>query len=81
MNAYAETYVTGAQQRLGVMLDAAANVAGWELTEVWRAFLRSGLAARFGVGDPACVAGRSGLELATEVLSFAGEDMPPDLRE
>ena len=81
MNAYAETYVAGAQQRLGTMLDAAVNVAQREMSQVWRAFVDSGLGARFGAGDPALVAGRSGLELAAEVLAFAdGRGTLPDLQ-
>ena len=68
MIAYAETYVSGAQVRLGAMVDAAVNLFGCELGAFYDQFLESPLAARFSAGDPAIVAGRSGEELALEVL-------------
>ncbi len=68
MIAYAETYVSGAQVRLGTMTDAAVNLFGCELGAFYDRFLESPLAARFSAGDPAIVAGRSGEELALEVL-------------
>ena len=68
MNAYAETYVSGAQARLGSMLDFAVNGLGETMPAFYGRFLGSPVSARFAAGDPAVVAGRSGSELVFEVL-------------
>ena len=68
MTAYAETYVAGAQQRLGAMLDFAVNGMGAEASAFYERFLTCPASARFAAGDPAIIAGRSGIELAIEVL-------------
>ena len=68
MNAYAESYVSGAQRRLGAMLEFAVIGCGCTLEDFYKDFLESTLAWRLGAGDPAIIAGRSGEELALEVL-------------
>ena len=68
MRAYDETYLAGAQRRLGSMLDAAVNGFACELGTFYERFLDAPLAIRFGAGEPAIVAGRSGEELAFDVL-------------
>ena len=68
MIAYDSSYVSGAQTRLGCMLDFAVNGCGCNLEEFYDLFLASGIAARFAAGEPAVVAGRSGKELAIEVF-------------
>ena len=67
MIAYSETYLSGAQRRLGAMLDVAVNGCGFRLGEFYDLFLSHSLAMRFGAGEPAVVAGRSGEELFLEV--------------
>ncbi len=69
MIAYDETYLSGAQRRLGALYDFATYGLKLELAQVHAAFLASPLSWRFAAGDPATVAGRSGEELALEVLS------------
>lgn len=68
MIAYDETYLSGAQKRLGAFLDFATSGLGFDLTNAHAAFLASPLSRRFAAGDPAVVAGRSGEELALEIL-------------
>ena len=75
MRAYDETYLAGAQSRLGAMLDMAVNGFTCDLDAFYDLFLKTPTAARFGAGDPAIVAGRSGEELAFDVL---GSDVRPD---
>ena len=68
MIAYDETYLSGAHKRLGAILDFATSGLGFDLTNAHAAFLASPLSRRFAAGDPAVVAGRSGEELALEIL-------------
>ena len=68
MLVYDETYLAGAQRRLGGMIDFAVNGCGIQLATFYGAFLENPIAERFGAGDVAIVAGRSGEELALEVL-------------
>lgn len=71
MYAYNETYVGGAQQRLGTMFDTAVYVCGYDLGTFFNKFLESSISQRFSAGDPAVIAGRSGRELVSEVLGSA----------
>lgn len=66
--AYSDTYLSGAQRRLGAMLDTAVHGCDCRLEDFYRLFLAHPLAVRFGAGDPSVVAGRSGEELAFEVM-------------
>ena len=68
MRAYDETYLTGAQRRLGSMLDVAVNSYACDLSAFYDLFLKTPIASRFGAGDPAIIAGRSGEELALDIL-------------
>jgi len=77
MIAYDETYLSGAQRRLGDMLDFGVNGCGLELGSFFRMFAKSPLALRFEAGEPAVVAGKSGEELARDLLNAASE--PPSL--
>lgn len=68
MLVYDETYLSGAQQRLGGMIDFATNSCDVQLGEFYQLFLEHPISVRFGAGDVAVVAGRSGEELALEIL-------------
>ena len=68
MNAYDSTYVSGAQRRLGSMLEFAVYAYGCELDAFYQNFLASSVSQCFEAGDPSVVAGRSGQELALCVL-------------
>lgn len=68
MIAYDETYLPGAQARLGALFEFATSGLGFDLASAHAAFLASPLSRRFAAGDPAVVAGRSGEELALEIM-------------
>lgn len=70
--AYDKTYIEKARVALGRMLDVAVNGLGFELDEFFGMFIGSGLAARFGKGDPSLTVGKSGAELAYAVLEESG---------
>ena len=76
MNAYDETYLSGAQRRLGAFFDFGTRGLGLDLERIFGAFLASALSSRFGAGDPAVVAGLSGEELALEVMGSSFTDSP-----
>ena len=56
MVAYSGSYVSGAQVRLGSMLDFAANGCACDLETFYQQFLASSIAIRFEAGEPAIVA-------------------------
>lgn len=70
--AYDKVYLEKARTALGRMLDFAVYELKYGLSEFFDLFLSSGLAERFGRGDFTLLAGKSGVELAYEVLEKAG---------
>ncbi len=66
--AYSELYISGAQSALGSMLDYAAYDLKWGLDKFYKAFINSGIAYRFGLGEPKYTVGMSGIEMAREVV-------------
>ena len=76
MSAYSETYLSGAQRRLGAFFDFATRGLGHPLERAQAAFLAHPVAGRFGAGDVAVVAGRSGEELAFEVMGAPAPQLP-----
>ena len=68
IHAYDENMRPRAQATLGSAFDFAAHGIGYLPQDFLGAFIESGLARRFGEGDPAIVMGRSGIELALMVL-------------
>ena len=68
IRAYEIIYLEQARGSLGLMLDFAVYDLGFELTEFYDLFLRSEISRRFEHGDCSIVAGRSGYEIAYEVL-------------
>lgn len=81
MRAYDEDYVTYAQRILGDMLDFAVNTLEFDADEFFTMFQISGMAYQFERGNPSYVAGKTGCELAREVLreSGLGEPEKPDV--
>lgn len=69
MRAYSDLYVLTAQRTLGSMLDFAVNGCGYRIGHFFDLFIQSGLAHRFGRGEPNIVAGCSGIELVFQVLA------------
>ena len=76
MRAYDETYLLGAQRRLGSLLEFATTRLGRDLPVVYSSFLAHPISARFAAGDPAVIAGRSGEELAFEILDVDSPCLP-----
>lgn len=75
MNAYNKIYLDDAVQTAGAMVDCAVNVLGCPAEEFYARFLSSGIADRFSRGEVACIAGKSGVELAIEVMRLTGSDI------
>jgi len=72
MNAYDKIYLDDAMQTAGAMTDCAVNALGCTAKEFCARFLSSGIADRFSRGEVTCIAGRSGVELAIEVMRLTG---------
>lgn len=69
-NAYSELYLDDAMENLGSMVDYAVGTCGFSPDEFMHRFISSGIAERFGRGNPKYVAGMSGVELAELVLDI-----------
>lgn len=72
IRAYDKVYLDKARIALGRMLDYAVYDLGYSISEFFDLFIRSGVADRFGNGDYAVIVGKSGVELAYEVLDTLG---------
>ena len=70
--AYNELYLADASLALGSMLESAVYLFGVELSAFWRLFLDSHVSDDFGHGLSGTVSGKSGWELAAEILDDAG---------
>ena len=78
MLAYEESYVSGVQQAMGSMLDYAVNVRGADIRLYYGRFLHSRFPALLERGCPGIFIGRSGIEMAIELL---GEPPVPAARQ
>ena len=72
--AYDKVYLDKARTALGRMLDFAVYDLNYSLADFFALFISSGVAERFGRGDFTLLAGKSGVEIAYEVLDKAGID-------
>ncbi len=70
--AYDETYLPQARESMGAMFDYAVWDCKIDIDLFFKLFIASGLADRFGNGDPSVVAGKSGPEMAWAVFSATG---------
>ena len=70
--AYGETYLPQARETMGAMLDYVVWDCKVDIDRFFDLFLVSGLADRFGRGDPTVVAGKSGPEIAWDVFAATG---------
>ena len=73
MHAYDECYVSHARNIFAVMLDVAVNELHYDLREFYDSFLISPLSKKFGNGHASVIAGRSGTELACDILGIGDE--------
>lgn len=69
--AYSEYYLSDAKQNLAEMFDFAINDCKFEADLFSKLFVQSGYADKFERGNPAIVAGMSGIELAKNVIWYA----------
>lgn len=69
IHAYDKNYLENARTSLGVMIDYAVNDCQVSLTEFWSKFIHSKLSSLFESGDSSTIVGKSGIELAQELLN------------
>lgn len=72
MRAYPSDYLASAQKVMGDMLDFAVNTCEFELAEFYRLFLVSDVSGQLQNGNATYLAGRTGCELAKEVMGASG---------
>ena len=80
IHAYDKTYLDIAMKSLAQMLDYAVYDLKFEISEFFDLFISSEISSLFESGDASILAGRSGVELAWEVLNRTGiafERIPP----
>lgn len=73
IRAYPETYLHRVQATLGAAFEFAINCCGIPGQEFLSMFSVSSASRRIEQGDPAYLAGKSGIELALEIISEATE--------
>ncbi len=72
MHAYDKIYLDRARVVLARMLDFAVHDLGYRINEFFELFIQSGVAKRFEQGDYTVLTGKSGVEVAYEVLEKSG---------
>ncbi len=77
-NAYSSLYIENAQKTLGGMLHYAVYDLKWDIDQFFRAFINSGIAHRFGTGEPKYTVGMSGPEVAMDVV-YSVTGVYPDI--
>jgi len=75
MHAYDKNYLEKARTTLGRMLDFAVFDLKLDLKDFFDRFIVSGIANDFENGDSKTIAGKSGVELAYEVMEKTGENL------
>ena len=70
IRAYDDNYLELAQENLAICLDYAVNYFGMSLEDFWSKFLSSKVCEKFMSGDTTTLAGRSGIEMALDVLKL-----------
>ncbi|MBQ3681579.1 MAG: hypothetical protein II922_00670 [Succinimonas sp.] len=81
IRAYPEMYLPKAQAVLGEVLDYAVNSCGMSGEGFINMFIESSVSKRMAVGEPALVAGKSGIEIVLDtVFEATGKilDIPPE---
>ena len=71
IHAYSECYLFDAKQNLAEMFHYAINTCKFDANLFSKLFVQSGYADKFERGNPAIVAGMSGIELAKKVIMYA----------
>lgn len=68
IRAYQETYLNRAQAVLGDAFHYAVNVCGIPGSDFVKLFVGSSISSRFENGEPEYLAGKSGIEIAVEII-------------
>jgi DNA-binding XRE family transcriptional regulator len=78
-HAYSESYLNNAKDRLSSFFDYTINDCGLNPDWVSMLFVNTGFAEQFERGNPAYVAGMSGVELARAVMTkaYGNKELPP----
>ena len=76
IRAYSDSYRNGAANCLAVAFDYAIGDCGFSPDEFAALFVVSGYAERFGRGNPAVVAGLSGVELTAAIVRETDPERP-----
>lgn len=75
-HAYREIYLSNAQSVLGDAFDYAVNTCGMNGNDFVNLFIVSSVSKRMENGEPDCLAGKSGIEIAREVvLETKGQEL------
>lgn len=75
-HAYSRSYLSNAKERLSAFFDYAINDCGMKPDWVTALFVNTGYAEQFQRGNPAYLAGMSGVELARDVILKAYDKKP-----
>lgn len=68
IHAYDKTYLDKARTALGRMFDYAVYELGYDIADFFERFVSSDICRQFECGAPSVVAGKSGVEIANELL-------------
>lgn len=77
IHAYREIYLSNAQAAPSDAFYYAVNTCGISGSGFVKLFVASSLSKRMEKGEPACITGKSGIELAAEILeeTYTMEDL------
>ena len=82
IHAYQEIYLSKAQSVLGDAFDYAINMCGISGNDFLKLFLVSTISKRMENGEPACLAGKSGIEIAREIVyETMGKEVTDNYKE
>ena len=71
IHAYSEFYLNDAKHNLAELFDYTIRICEMDVELVAKLFVQSGYGDKFERGNPAIVAGMSGIELAKRVITYA----------
>ena len=81
MHAYQETYLSKAQKTIGETFEYAIKDCGINGNEFINMFIQSDISKRMENGEPAVIAGKSGIEIAIDIIyETTGSDIDVQLR-
>jgi DNA-binding XRE family transcriptional regulator len=82
IRAYQEIYLDKARSVLGDAFDYAVNICGIPGNDFVKLFVASSMSKRMENGEPACLLGKSGIEIVVEIiLETKGQELQVEPRE